>query len=112
MTPKEEALLNHCSLNEINGVEQVYAFGHVADGNIHFMIGKSNSSSSLKKKIDHCIYDGLKEIGGSVSAEHGIGTHKKDYLKLCRTPEEISLMQSIKNHMDPNNLLNPGKVFN
>ncbi|MEN8816476.1 MAG: FAD-binding oxidoreductase [Nonlabens sp.] len=100
------------SLNEINGVEQVYAFGHVADGNIHFMIGKSNSSSSLKKKIDHCIYDGLKEIGGSVSAEHGIGTHKKDYLKLCRTPEEISLMQSIKNHMDPNNLLNPGKVFN
>ncbi len=95
----------------INGVEQVYAFGHVADGNIHFMIGKENLKDDLKKEIDHCIYDGLKDIGGSVSAEHGIGTHKKDYLKLCRTTEEISLMKSLKTLMDPKNLLNPGKIF-
>lgn len=100
------------SLAQITGVEQIYAFGHVADGNIHFMIGKSNLSHSLKKEIDHCIYGGLKDIGGSVSAEHGIGNHKKDYLDLCRTSEEIILMQSIKNVMDPTNLLNPGKIFN
>lgn len=99
------------SLAQIDGVEQIYAFGHVADGNIHFMIGKSNISNSLKKEIDHCIYDGLKEIGGSVSAEHGIGTHKKAYLELCRTPQEIALMKSIKTTMDPKGLLNPGKVF-
>ena len=99
------------SLALINGVEQIYAFGHVADGNIHFMIGKENLDLNLKKEIDHCIYDGLKEIGGSVSAEHGIGTHKKDYLELCRTPEEISLMRSLKTFMDPKGLLNPGKIF-
>ncbi len=99
------------SLAIIEGVEQIYALGHVADGNIHFMIGKSNLSIELKKEIDHCIYDGLKEIGGSVSAEHGIGTHKKDYLELCRSPEEITLMKVIKSTMDPSNILNPGKIF-
>ncbi len=99
------------SLDQIDGVEQIYAFGHVADGNIHFMIGKTNLNIELKKKIDHCIYDGLKKIGGSVSAEHGIGTHKKDYLNLCRTPEEIALMKSIKLTMDPKGILNPGKIF-
>lgn len=99
------------SLVQINGVEQVYAFGHVADGNIHFMIGKANDRLSLKKEIDHCIYGGLKDIGGSVSAEHGIGNHKKDYLQLCRNPEEITLMKMIKSMLDPNKILNPGKVL-
>ncbi|WP_124980019.1 FAD-binding oxidoreductase [Nonlabens xiamenensis] len=98
-------------LKEIDGVEQVYAFGHVADGNIHFMIGKENTSADLKKAIDHCIYDGLKAIGGSVSAEHGIGVHKKEYLQICRTTEEIQLMKQVKNMMDPKGLLNPGKIF-
>ncbi|MFT7117872.1 MAG: FAD/FMN-containing dehydrogenase, partial [Flavobacteriales bacterium] len=88
-----------------------YAFGHVADGNIHFMIGKENLSVALKKEIDHCIYDGLQEIGGSISAEHGIGTHKKAYLELCRTTEEIALMRSLKSFMDPKGILNPGKIF-
>ncbi len=99
------------SLKKIKEVDQIYAFGHVADGNIHFMVGKSNLSSSLKKKIDHCIYDGLKEIGGSVSAEHGIGIHKKDYLHLCRNEEEIELMRLIKKTMDPKGLLNPQKIL-
>lgn len=99
------------SLALIDGVEQIYAFGHVADGNIHFMIGKSNLSPALKKEIDHCIYDGLQAIGGSVSAEHGIGTHKKAYLKLCRTTAEIALMQQLKNSLDPKGLLNPRKVL-
>jgi len=98
-------------LAQIAGVEQIYAFGHVADGNIHFMIGKENISLALKKEIDHCIYDGLQAIGGSVSAEHGIGTHKKTYLPLCRTPEEIALMKTLKATLDPKGLLNPGKIF-
>ncbi|QJP34596.1 FAD-binding oxidoreductase [Nonlabens sp. Ci31] len=99
------------ALAAIKGVKQIYALGHVADGNIHFMIGKENLNLALKKAIDHCIYDGLKEIGGSVSAEHGIGTHKKAYLELCRTPEEIALMRSLKSFMDPKGILNPGKIF-
>ena len=107
----EKYIKKRVNLKEIDGVEQVYAFGHVADGNIHFMIGKSNLSLELKRTIDHCIYNGLKSIGGSVSAEHGIGTHKKDYLELCRSTEEIALMKSLKAAIGPKGLLNPGKVL-
>ena len=99
------------NLSKINGVEQIYAFGHVADGNIHFMIGKSSNETTLKKEIDRCIYDGLMALGGSVSAEHGIGTHKKDYLSLCRNETEIAVMKQLKQTLDPKNLLNQGKVF-
>jgi FAD/FMN-containing dehydrogenase len=75
------------------------------------MVGKDSLSPALKKEIDHCIYDGLQAIGGSVSAEHGIGTHKKAYLDLCRTSEEIMLMKTLKKTLDPKGLLNPGKIF-
>lgn len=99
------------SLEKIEGVEQIYAFGHVADGNIHFMIGKKNLSTDLKKEIDHCIYDGLQQIGGSVSAEHGIGVHKKAYLSISRTTEEIAVMKMLKHTLDPKGILNPGKIL-
>jgi FAD/FMN-containing dehydrogenase len=98
-------------LDAVEEVEQIYAFGHVADGNIHLMIGKSNPSLDLKKTIDAMVYGGLKAIGGSVSAEHGIGKDKKDYLHLCRTEEEIALMKALKHFFDPYDLLNRGKIF-
>ncbi|MGB5982890.1 MAG: FAD-binding oxidoreductase [Nonlabens sp.] len=99
------------SLKLVAGVEQIYAFGHVADGNIHLMIGKGNTSSELKKEIDHVVYGGIKELNGSVSAEHGIGVDKKEYLSLSKTDEEIHLMRIIKKSLDPKNLLNRGKIF-
>jgi len=98
-------------LKKIPDVDLIFPFGHVADGNIHFMIGKQNESTELKKKIDQAVYAPLKALGGSVSAEHGIGLHKKDYLKLCRTPEEIALMKLLKKAMDPEEILNRGKVL-
>lgn len=98
-------------LEQLDDVEQIYAFGHVADGNMHLMIGKKNDSLSLKKEIDMIVYGGLKAIGGSVSAEHGIGRDKKDYLELCRTTQEIELMKAIKQFLDPKGILNPGKIF-
>ncbi|WP_194851205.1 FAD-binding oxidoreductase [Nonlabens antarcticus] len=98
-------------LKLIKGVEQIYAFGHVADGNIHFIIGKENTGDSLRLEINDIIYSGLKAIGGSVSAEHGIGLHKKAYLNISRTPEEIQLMKTLKTAMDPNGILNPGRIF-
>ncbi len=99
------------NLNELTGVDQVYAFGHVADGNIHFMVGKQNTSKQLKKQIDSIVYEPLQELGGSVSAEHGIGTHKKDYLNISKSAAEITAMKSIKAALDPHNILNPGKIF-
>lgn len=96
---------------QIPEVTQVFPFGHAADGNIHFVIGKREESDSLIKQINQVVYAPLQEIGGSVSAEHGIGMHKKAYLPLSRNPEEIALMKTLKRSLDPRNILNPGKVL-
>lgn len=98
-------------LKALPEVGRVFAFGHVADGNIHFIIDKENDTKQLKQTIDQIVYSPLKALGGSVSAEHGIGLHKKDYLSLCRTEEEIRTMRLLKKAFDPNNILNRGKVL-
>ena len=95
----------------IEGVEAFFTFGHVADGNIHFIFAKSNTNQNLTTKINDLVYEPLKEIGGSVSAEHGIGVHKKHYLKFCRNESEIELMRTLKRTMDSKNILNRGKVL-
>jgi FAD/FMN-containing dehydrogenase len=61
--------------------------------------------------VEACVYETLAPYGGSVSAEHGIGLEKKAYLPLSRNAEERTLMQSIKRLLDPNGILNPGKIF-
>ena len=98
-------------LHLIPEVEKVYAFGHVADGNIHFIIGKSVNTPEVIQRINEVVYQPLQALGGSVSAEHGIGVHKKKYLALCRTAEEIGLMKQLKRGMDPLGILNRGKVL-
>ena len=98
-------------LKQINGVEEVFIFGHVADGNIHLIVNKSNENVEVKNKINEIVYGPIKSYGGSVSAEHGIGLDKKAYLPLCRTAEEIQLMKQLKKALDPKGLLNPGKIF-
>ncbi|NJX16776.1 FAD-binding oxidoreductase [Tamlana crocina] len=99
-------------LNKIPEVENFFAHGHVADGNIHFLISKTNNSQDLTDKINKIIYAPLTDLGGSVSAEHGIGSHKKTYLKFCRSNEEIQLMRSIKTTMDSRGILNRDKIIN
>ena len=99
-------------LATVDGVEGAYPFGHIADGNIHFIVGKVNNTQELIEAVNDVIYSPLAALGGSVSAEHGIGLHKKKYLPLCRTAEEINLMQLLKQSMDPRNILNRGKVLN
>jgi len=98
-------------LNHLDGVKHAFPFGHLADGNIHFIIGKKNDSDELKNQINDIVYNPLTALGGSVSAEHGIGLHKKAYLKLCRTEAEISVMKMLKKSFDPKGLLNTGKVL-
>lgn len=98
-------------LLQIPEVGPVFTFGHIADGNIHFIVGKPNNSQELKRKIDATVYRPLQALGGSVSAEHGIGLDKKDYLSISNSPEAIALMHLLKRALDPHNILNPGRII-
>ena len=61
--------------------------------------------------VDDIVYGVLKSFDGSISAEHGIGTLKRPYLHLSRSPEELALMGRLKQALDPMGILNPGKVI-
>ncbi len=99
------------NLYELPDVEVVFIFGHVADGNIHLVVGKRIQSDELIHAINEVIYSELQPIGGSISAEHGIGNHKKAYLHYSRSTAEIELMKTLKKSLDPKLLLNRGKVI-
>ena len=86
-------------------------FGHLGDGNLHIIVGNGDSSIEAKKAIDETVYAGLPARGGSVSAEHGIGLQKKEYLSWSRNSDEINLMKVLKQSLDPKDILNPGKIF-
>jgi len=94
-----------------NDIDWVFPFGHVADGNVHFIVGKKDDSDALRLWINDVVYNPLQSLKGSVSAEHGIGNHKKKYLPLSRSSEEIELMKTLKRTLDPKNILNRGKVL-
>ena len=89
---------------------QCYTIGHVADGNLHFFV-QPNEPGDNHLASDECVYQPLRAIGGSVSAEHGIGTEKLRWLPHSRSAAEIEMMRVLKRTLDPNNLLNPGRVI-
>ncbi|MET3649334.1 FAD-binding oxidoreductase [Phyllobacterium ifriqiyense] len=84
-----------------------FAFGHLGDGNLH--IGVAGISD--KKAVKSLIYATLREMGGSFSAEHGIGLDKKTELARLADPVKLDLMLSLKSLLDPNGIMNPGKVI-
>lgn len=88
---------------------QTITFGHLADGNIHITAWTDggDENSAIYKRV----YALMRTFEGTVTAEHGIGVMKANYLKLCRSPEEIMLMKTLKKALDPNNILNPGRVL-
>ena len=90
---------------------KVVTFGHLGDGNLHIIISVGKDDEKTIKEINTLVYQPLQAIGGSISAEHGIGIEKKRYLKYSRSPEELTLMRLLKSSIDPNNILNPGKIF-
>jgi FAD/FMN-containing dehydrogenase len=87
-----------------------FTFGHIGDGNIHFSIGYVTDAETLKR-VDSCIYGPLPHYRGSVSAEHGIGILKREKLYLSRSPDELAVMTAVKRALDPENILNPGKIL-
>ena len=85
-------------------------FGHVADSNLHLSV-RSNGDPKWEHQVEELVYATVGEWKGSISAEHGIGVHKKPFLHYSRTPEEIAMMRQLKAALDPKGTLNPGKVF-
>jgi FAD/FMN-containing dehydrogenase len=86
-------------------------FGHLGDGNLHVVAGVGDRSHEARHAVEETIYGALRARGGSVSAEHGIGLEKRAYLSWSRGSEELALMGRLKQALDPNNILNPGKVL-
>ena len=95
---------------------QSVCYGHAGDGNLHVNIIKGDMSD---KKWNNELYKGIREIftltknlGGTISGEHGIGLVQKPYIDIVFSKKEIEIQKEIKKIFDPNNILNPGKIFN
>ena len=86
-------------------------FGHMGDSNLHIAVSVGASDESTLHAVDEITYGVVRDFSGSISAEHGIGVLKRDFLHYSRSPEELALMRAIKQTLDPNNILNPGKVL-
>jgi FAD/FMN-containing dehydrogenase len=95
---------------------EIALFGHIGDGNLHVNVMKPDALDRDEflrktKEADHAIFALVKKYRGSISAEHGIGLLKKDYLGYSRSPGELAIMRDIKKALDPLGIMNPGKVF-
>ena len=90
----------------------VLSYGHIGDSNLHIVSNiPSAGAHQPHDDVTDVVLGIVREAGGTVSAEHGIGLAKRSYLHYSRTPEELALMRLLKRTLDPNAILNPGKVF-
>ncbi|MEQ5821786.1 FAD-binding oxidoreductase [Halomonas sp. SCS19] len=85
-------------------------FGHLGDGNLHLSVGVGSDDPDTRHEVEGCLYEPLARVKGSISAEHGIGLEKRDWLSISRSPEELALMATLKRTLDPHGLLNRHKV--
>ena len=100
---------------EIPGVRLVN-FGHLGDGNLHYNVQAPTGGDShaflrdWEDKVNDLVYDQVRAFGGSISAEHGVGSMKVDKLPHHKSPVALEMMRAVKVALDPHNLLNPGRV--
>lgn len=95
---------------------EIALFGHIGDGNLHINVMKPEGMEKAEffrhtHEADHTMFELVRRHGGSISAEHGIGLLKRDFLRYSRSPEELAMQRAVKHALDPDNLLNPGKIF-
>lgn len=95
---------------------RVAAFGHVGDGNVHYDIvpaagADKHALDDLRPTIESAVYDVIDRFDGSISAEHGIGRHRRETLAARKSETELTMMRAIKSALDPKGIMNPGKML-
>ena len=95
---------------------RIVAFGHVGDGNIHYNCSKAERQEAKAffdqaPDVNHVVYEVVRSLGGSISAEHGLGQLKREEITHYKSELELDLMRAIKRTLDPHGLMNPGKVL-
>jgi FAD/FMN-containing dehydrogenase len=95
---------------------RVVAFGHLGDGNLHYNVSQPAGADKAKfmakwDAVNNAVHNIVAKYEGSISAEHGIGIQKRDLLPKAKDPVALGMMHAIKNTLDPNGILNPGKVL-
>ncbi|MBI5625784.1 MAG: FAD-binding oxidoreductase [Nitrosomonadales bacterium] len=96
---------------------RIVTFGHMGDGNIHYNVSMPDAGQNeifiaqQEGAVNKLVYQVVRELGGSISAEHGLGQLKRDTIREYKDPLEMDLMRNIKQTLDPHGLMNPGKVL-
>ncbi len=96
---------------------RILAFGHMGDGNIHYNVSMPDGAANKQfiaeqeNTVNKLVYGVVRELGGSISAEHGLGQLKRDTIRDYKSALELELMRDIKRAFDPHGLMNPGKVL-
>ena len=95
---------------------RIVTFGHIGDGNLHYNQSKSASGENdafiaAQAEVNRIVYDIVDQLGGSISAEHGIGQLKRDEILRYKSTVEMAMMRAVKQAIDPQGLMNPGKIL-
>ena len=104
------------AVNELIPGARPLPFGHLGDGNIHYNVTQPKGADRTEflarwHEVNEAVFAVVRKHGGSISAEHGIGVLKRDLLPGVKDPVALDLMRALKRTLDPNNILNPGKVL-
>ncbi|CAL93644.1 FAD-binding oxidoreductase [Azoarcus olearius] len=95
---------------------RIVAFGHIGDGNLHYNLSRSETDDNASfiartEDVNRIVHDLVDALGGSISAEHGLGQLKRAEIRRYKSTVEMDMMEAIKNAFDPSRLMNPGKVL-
>jgi D-lactate dehydrogenase (cytochrome) len=95
---------------------RMVTFGHLGDGNLHYNVSPPEGESpdafiAEQANINRVVHDSVHRFGGSISAEHGLGALKRDEVLAYKSEVEMKLMRTLKQALDPLNLMNPGKIL-
>ncbi|KAJ2739130.1 D-lactate ferricytochrome c oxidoreductase [Coemansia sp. BCRC 34301] len=91
-------------------VKLVCGYGHIGDGNLHLNVVAEQFEDRVTQIFEPYVYEWVASHRGSISAEHGVGLMKRDYLRYSKSPEMVAYMKRVKDLFDPNHILNPYKV--